>query len=169
MKSLLLYFLKVNLMLSLLFAASSAALASPVTVSVSATDGSSVGSISFEDNPFGLLITPKLSNLPEGPHGFHIHEHPDCGDHAMNAGGHWDPTKTNAHLGPYNKGHLGDLPLLFVDKKGEANTPVIAPRLTTKDLAGHAIMIHAQGDNYSDTPPLGGGGDRIACGILNLK
>ena len=34
-------------------------------------------------------------------------------------------------------------------------------------LKGHALMIHADGDNYSDTPkPLGGGGGRIACGLI---
>jgi Cu-Zn family superoxide dismutase len=28
-------------------------------------------------------------------------------------------------------------------------------------------MVHAGGDNYSDQPkPLGGGGDRIACGLI---
>lgn len=28
-------------------------------------------------------------------------------------------------------------------------------------------MIHAVGDNYSDTPaPLGSGGARIACGVI---
>jgi superoxide dismutase, Cu-Zn family len=27
-------------------------------------------------------------------------------------------------------------------------------------------MIHANGDNYTDTPPLGGGGAREACGII---
>jgi Cu-Zn family superoxide dismutase len=32
---------------------------------------------------------------------------------------------------------------------------------------GHAIIIHEGGDNYSDTPkPLGGGGSRIACGVV---
>ena len=34
--------------------------------------------------------------------------------------------------------------------------------LKLADVQGHALMIHAGGDNYSDTPkPLGGGGDRI--------
>jgi superoxide dismutase, Cu-Zn family len=29
-------------------------------------------------------------------------------------------------------------------------------------------MIHAGGDNYSDTPaPLDGGGARIACGVIH--
>jgi Cu-Zn family superoxide dismutase len=28
-------------------------------------------------------------------------------------------------------------------------------------------MVHTGGDNYSDTPaPLGGGGARIACGVI---
>jgi Cu-Zn family superoxide dismutase len=30
------------------------------------------------------------------------------------------------------------------------------------------MMIHAGGDNYSDKPKaLGGGGKRVACGIIN--
>ena len=29
-------------------------------------------------------------------------------------------------------------------------------------------MVHASGDNYSDDPaPLGGGGARIACGVID--
>lgn len=31
------------------------------------------------------------------------------------AGGHWDPDKTGAHKGPYDKtGHKGDLPAVYV-------------------------------------------------------
>ena len=37
--------------------------------------------------------------------------------------------------------------------------------LTT--LRGKSVIIHAGGDNYSDQPqPLGGGGARIACGVI---
>ena len=44
---------------------------------------------------------------------------------------------------------------------------LIAPRLKLADVQGLAIMVHAGGDNYSDDPkPLGGGGDRIACGVI---
>jgi Cu-Zn family superoxide dismutase len=46
-------------------------------------------------------------------------------------------------------------------------TAVIAPNLKLADVKGRAIMIHAGGDNYSDQPaPLGGGGARIACGVI---
>lgn len=152
--------------LALLFVSTSHA--ATVSSKVYATDGTTLlGEVVFEDSDFGLLIKPQLSGLPAGNlHGFHIHEHPDCGDHGMSAGGHFDPEKTNSHQGPYGKGHLGDLPALAVDSKGAANTPILAPRLKTSDIQGHALMIHAGGDNYSDTPPLGGGGARIGCGKI---
>jgi hypothetical protein len=43
----------------------------------------------------------------------------------------------------------------------------VAPHLEVADAQGHAIVIHAGGDNFSDQPaPLGGGGARIACGVV---
>ena len=86
---------------------------------------------------------------------------------ALAAGGHYNPHNI-AHHGSPTTGHLGDLPALVVNDKGFATTPVIAPRLKLSDIQGRAIMIHAGGDNYSDTPqPLGGGGARIACGVIS--
>jgi Cu-Zn family superoxide dismutase len=108
-------------------------------------------------------------------HGFHVHEHAQCGpadkDGKMTAGhaagSHFDPGKTGKHLGPYGDGHLGDLPPLYVDANGTATLPVLAPRLKLADLKGRSLMIHAGGDNYSDQPAaLGGGGARIACGVV---
>ena len=83
----------------------------------------------------------------------------------MAAGGHYDPGKTNSHLGPYGKGHLGDLPVLIVDAQGNAKLPTLAPRLKSNSLDGLAVMVHAGGDNYSNHPKLGGGGNRIVCGV----
>ncbi len=140
--------------------------AATITSTVYANDGTSLGEVVFEDSKFGLLIKPQLSGLPVGLHGFHIHQYPNCGDKGMSAGGHLDPDATNSHQGPYGAGHLGDLPVLTTNSKGEANIPILAPRLTTKDVHGHAVMIHEGGDNYSDTPPLGGGGTRIGCGKI---
>ena len=35
------------------------------------------------------------------------------------------------------------------------------------EIKGRALMIHAGGDNHSDHPaPLGGGGARMACGVI---
>lgn len=148
---------------------------------ISATGiGESIGTIMAKDTPQGLALTPKLTRLgPPGPHGFHMHEKPDCGpgpNPAANnqpaagfaAGGHYDPKKTGMHQGPGHKdGHVGDLPVLVVNGDGTADLPMVVRHLKVKDLTGRSLMIHAGGDNYSDTPaPLGGGGGRIACGVV---
>lgn len=140
-----------------------------VTVKLYSTDikHQEIGQVNFKESRFGVLIYPKLSSLPPGLHGFHLHEHPSCEEHAMKAGGHFDPAKTNTHLGPYGNGHLGDLPALYVNEQGIANTPLLAPRLKIEQLKGLTLMIHKGGDNYSDNPPLGGGGERIACGLIS--
>ena len=79
-------------------------------------------------------------------------------------------TTTGKHLGPRAEGHKGDLPALRVDAGGNAMNAVIAPRLKLADVKGRSIMIHAGGDNYSDQPsPLGGGGARIACGVVKYN
>lgn len=146
----------------------SSAHAATITSEMYATEtGQKIGDVVFEDSQYGLLIKPQLSSLPAGQmHGFHLHQHADCGDHGMKAGSHYDPANANTHAGPYGNGHLGDLPVLAVNSEGQANVPLLAPRLKTSDLHGLAVMVHAGGDNYSDNPPLGGGGARIACGQI---
>ncbi|WP_406604338.1 superoxide dismutase [Cu-Zn] SodC [Bartonella gliris] len=133
----------------------------------------SIGTIDIEENIYGLIFAPNLSTLPEGFHGFHIHINPSCdtkdGVIGGAAGGHYDPEHTNKHLGPYNiNGHLGDLPALYVDEQGRATMSVIAPRLKKlSQIKGHSLIIHIGGDNQSEEPlPLGGGGGRLACGII---
>ncbi|MFZ0889439.1 MAG: superoxide dismutase family protein [Candidatus Binataceae bacterium] len=70
-------------------------------------------------------------------------------------------------IGTRTAGHRGDLPVLVVDSRGDATEAVTAPNLTVEQIRVRSGMIHAGGDNYSDTPaPLGGGGARIACGVI---
>ncbi|EJF75885.1 superoxide dismutase family protein [Bartonella alsatica] len=132
-----------------------------------------IGIIRIEENTYGLIFAPNLSTLPRGLHGFHVHEKPSCdmkdGVIGGAAGGHYDPNHTNKHLGPYNiNGHLGDLPSLYVDDKGQSTMSILAPRIKKlSDIQGHSLIIHLGGDNQSDKPlPLGGGGVRLACGII---
>lgn len=141
--------------------------------------GEKIGTVKIEETQYGLVFTPALEGLSSGGHGFHIHANGDCGPApdattgkmipAGAAGGHFDPEDTKTHGLPWEaNSHLGDLPLLYVNAQGRAETPVLAPRLKTLDqIRGRALMIHEGGDNYSDHPkPLGGGGGRIACGII---
>lgn len=137
--------------------------------------GKKIGTITFQDTKEGLQVHPHLKGLIPGEHGFHIHENPSCDSAekdgkwvaAQAAGGHFDPQHTTHHEGPAGKGHLGDLPKLIVDKKGEANEAGTAKRLTLADIEGHSVVIHEHGDNYADEPEaLGGGGARVACGVI---
>ncbi|MGH8477286.1 MAG: superoxide dismutase [Cu-Zn] SodC [Methylococcales bacterium] len=137
--------------------------------------GPQIGSIRARETEKGTEFSPKLSGLLPGLHGFHLHTAPNCGPAekdgksvpGLAAQGHFDPANTGMHAGPEGNGHLGDLPALRVNADGEALEAVLAPRLKTSDLKGHALIIHAGGDNYSDSPEkLGGGGARVGCGVI---
>ncbi len=171
-----------RLSLAALLCGSSLAMAADITITMHAVDakgvGASIGTVQAADSNNGLVLTPHLSGLTPGLHGFHVHQNPDCAPGkkdgqmgaALTAGGHLDPTKTGKHEGPMGHGHLGDLPALKVGADGKATQSVTAPHLTLADLRGRSVMIHAGADNYSDQPtPLGGGGGRIACGVVDEK
>lgn len=138
--------------------------------------GESVGTVKIETNEYGLVFRPELSGLEPGTHGFHIHAKGSCEPEdkdgqavpAGAAGGHWDPRNTGKHGEPWGDGHMGDLPALMVGSDGNASQPVLAPRLKSLgDIKGLALMVHKGGDNHSDHPePLGGGGARVACGLI---
>ena len=142
--------------------------------------GAEVGTITLRDSDNGLLIDLDLTDaIPAGPHGTHIHENPSCAPAlrdgtpvaGLAAGGHYDPGNTGKHLGPSGDGHLGDLPVVYVESDGGKPLPtthtLVAPRLTVADVRGRSLVIHSGGDNYRDEPkPLGGGGSRIACGLI---
>jgi len=162
---------------ALLFLAGSAR--ADITVPMHMVDekgnSNAVGQIVISESPYGLVFTPALTGLSSGLHGFHVHENPSCAPlekegkmvPALAAGGHYDPAGSKRHGLPWGDGHLGDLPALYADGGGTANNPVLAPRLKMADIKGRSLMIHAGGDNHADHPaPLGGGGARVACGII---
>ena len=137
--------------------------------------GKSLGTVTISENPGGgVVLKPALKGLPAGDRGFHVHEKADCGAKEKDgkktageaAGPHWDPEKAGKHAGPDGKGHRGDLPALQVGSDGSANKPVVSKRLKLADLAGKSLMVHEGGDTYSEPPPSGGGGTRIACGAI---
>ncbi|MBI5259114.1 MAG: superoxide dismutase family protein [Burkholderiales bacterium] len=155
-------------------------LAAELTVAVNEVDAKgitrAVGTVRIAESAHGLVFYPALNGLPPGVHGFHVHENPSCAPMnnkdgvsvpALAAGGHLDPAKTGRHGEPWGDGHLGDLPGLVVAADGSASYPVLAPRLKLADLKNRSLMVHVGGDNHADHPaPLGGGGARLACGVI---
>lgn len=145
-----------------------------INVDLLGKDGNkAIGKVVAVNTPYGVAFYPQLKGLTPGMHGFHVHQNPDCGATdgglAMKAGGHWDPTKAGMHSFPWDdKGHKGDLPSLYVDAHGVANTPVLSPKIKSVDeLRGHSLMVHVGGDNFHDHPAkLGGGGARMGCGVI---
>lgn len=136
--------------------------------------GEKLGTVTLEDTPRGLQLSTDLQKIPTGPHGFHVHEFASCESMsktgqtgpALAAGNHLNTNHAEHHGTPLT-GHLGDLPYLTANQIGAVKETSIAPRLKLSDVTGHAIVVHAGGDNYSDSPnPLGGGGGRIACGVV---
>ncbi len=164
---------------ALIAATGSAMAETSLTVPMNMVDengvGASVGTVLITESKYGVVFMPALTGLPPGLHGFHVHENASCATKekdgkkvpALAAGGHYDPQKTAQHGTPWGDGHLGDLPALYVDDRGIASQPVLAPRLKMSDLAGRSLMVHAGGDNHADHPaPLGGGGPRMVCGVM---
>jgi superoxide dismutase, Cu-Zn family len=156
--------------------------ANDITVEMHAVTDSgiseSIGVVVIRKVAHGVEFRPALFGLTPGEHGFHVHEYSSCEPAmddegelaaALSAGDHYDPEATQQHDSPLsNDGHKGDLPVLVADASGRANTPVQAARLSMADLESRALIVHVGGDNYSDSPePLGGGGDRVACGLIN--
>lgn len=148
-----------------------------VTMSFISTDGvgKPAGTVTLKETKDGVTLQVDVKGLAPGEHGFHLHEKPSCEPAdkegkktaGQSAGGHFDPDATKAHKGPGGGGHKGDLPKLEVSDKGVAKLNLEVKGLKLADVAGHALMIHAGGDNYADLPkPLGGGGERIACGVI---
>ncbi len=121
----------------------------------------------------GTVVTADISGLPPytpaqpdadpptapiGPFGFHIHEHADCADMAMAAGGHYNPTDQ-----PHGN-HAGDLPVLF-SNQGKSQMAVYTDRFTPEQVIGRAVVIHLNPDDYRGQPA-GNSGARIACGPI---
>ena len=172
--------MKINAVVLLISALACSAQAAVIRVKLSLVtpEGitSPVGEVTIVETDYGLTFTPHLTGLTPGTHGFHIHANGSCAVSMVDgkavaagaAGGHLDPAGSHQHLGPWQNGHLGDLPALVVNADGKADYPVLAPRIKKiAEIRRKALMVHLGSDNYADHPQaLGGGGARVACGVI---
>src|SRR6266498_2494419 len=63
------------------------------------------GTVHFQDQGDGSVeVVVDLTGVPQGEHGFHVHEKGDCGNNGQNAGGHFNPTNM-VHGAPDAQSH----------------------------------------------------------------
>ena len=139
------------------------------------SSGVSVGTVEFSRAPRGgTLIRVRATGLTPGEHGIHIHQNPVCeGPGFTSAGPHLErPGRDDPHglLHPRG-GEAGDLPNLMVGDDGVASASLVSASVSpvagavAPSVAGRSIVIHAARDDQK-TQPIGGSGDRIACGVI---
>ena len=142
------------------------------TAEMRSPDGESMGTVTIIQGPRGLLIQARLTGVPEGWHGFHIHETGACDPDFSAAGGHYDPTGIGHGVLHDGGHHPGDTVNVYAHADGIANADqytvdaTLGPGATTLfDADGSAIIVHEGPDSYGETP---GAGARIACGVISL-
>ncbi len=138
-------------------------------------NGDRVGMAELVETPnYGVLIRVEAGPLAPGVHGFHIHETGQCTlPDFDSAGGHFAPRgRSHGILHEHGK-HAGDLANLRVPESGHVSTERLAQRVTLVEGAtgslldedGSALVIHAMADDHRSQPS-GGGGTRVACGVI---
>ncbi len=167
-----------------------------------AADGTEMGKVTFKGAGSHTEVKLELTNMPASTaldafHGFHIHanDNPANGSGCIadpasaantwfvSADGHWkDGAQTHA-------AHTGDLASVYVNPDGTAEARFTIDRVRLADLAGKAVIFHAQPDNFGNVPTgsaadqytanspdattktqnTGNAGDRIGCGVIDAR
>ncbi len=138
--------------------------------------GANIGRAVLTQGPTGLLIRIEADGLTPGWHGVHIHATGQCAAPFTSAGGHINHEEAKAPHGLLNPGGPddGDLPNIFADEQGRVRAEIFTtsariaregPGQWLWDSDGSALVIHANMDDHS-SQPIGGAGDRVACGVM---
>lgn len=138
--------------------------------------GVRVGRAVLTQGPAGLLIRIEAEGLTPGWHGVHIHAMGECAAPFTSAGAHVNHGEPKAPHGLLNAGGPddGDLPNIFADATGQIRAEVFTTRARIAaegpgqwlwDEDGSALVIHANADDHV-SQPIGGAGDRVACGVV---
>ena len=127
-------------------------------------DGGDAGMVTAYHGPLGVVFKVEGKGWPEGWHGVHLHAVGTCeGPKFTSAGG--------ANGGP----DLGDLQNVYAHADGTANAEVYLAaaglNMQPQDLLdgdGLSFLVHANRDDHV-SQPIGGAGDRIACGVFQTS
>jgi len=135
-------------------------------------EGSSVsGTAMLADGPDGLEVAVRVTDVPPGKHGLHIHQYGDCADAGQAAGGHFNPDGAPHGFLPSDdltRAHPGDLGNIDIGQDGSGVLVAVLPGVSLSggpySVAGRAIILHERPDDFSQ--PTGNAGGRIGCGAI---
>ena len=152
-------------------------------------NGNVLGTVSLFASGDKLAVSGRLTAIPAGFHGFHVHAVGICDPRATDPAGNVVPfASAGPHLdsgGHTHGAHSGDLPSLLVTADGSTITTTATDRLSAAllfDADRSAIIVHAGPDNFANIPTrysaagvpgpdaatlgTGDSGARFACGVL---
>ncbi|KRG87301.1 superoxide dismutase [Stenotrophomonas daejeonensis] len=122
----------------------------------------------------GVHITGVIGGLPRGRQvAFHVHEKGDCSAvDAASAGGHFNPAAQPHGRAGSGTHHAGDMDNLQADAAGVVHMDMHLHGVTlgggaANDIAGRALVVHADADDYR-SQPAGNAGARVACGVIRV-
>lgn len=138
--------------------------------------GEKLGKATVSEAARGVIVRVEAEGLTPGWHGLHFHEKGDCSTADFkSAGGHIHDTTPVIHgLLAAGSNDSGDLPNIFAGADGKATAEIFTPfvsltaggaKLGLLDGDGSALVVHAKPDDYL-SQPIGGAGDRVACGVI---
>lgn len=133
------------------------------------------GVIRFDPASTGRIrISGRITGLPPGQHGFHIHELGDITSGCTAGGGHFNPENRN-HGGPQDTDrHVGDLGNIQAGPDGVANVNILDSVVSfsgIRSVIGNTLIVHEGVDDFgrggfSDSKTTGHAGGRLACGVI---
>jgi len=136
------------------------------------SDGAPAGRLKLVSDGEAVTLSISASNLPEGKHGFHLHQTGQCdGPDFKSAGGHLNPLGKEHGTESKNGSHVGDLSNLDVSAANSEPQEFAVTGTVEQitdwifDADGTAVVVHADPDDYK-TDPSGAAGARIACAVL---
>jgi len=155
-----------------------------------------VGWASFKQVDEHTEVRVHLTAAPgiDAFHGFHIHANNNAANGSgcvadpalasstwfVSADGHFNPG------GLAHSHHAGDMPSVYVNDDGSVDTTFRIDRVDPGALEGKAVVFHAGADNFNNIPAgtdgytgsaaaldltarTGNAGDRLACGVIELR
>ncbi|MSU91400.1 superoxide dismutase family protein [Rhodobacteraceae bacterium 2CG4] len=157
----------------LLLAAPVAAQSPGASAEMTDADGNPVGTVTFTESGHGVLVRAELQGLPEGWHGFHLHQTGSCEPDFAAAGDHYNPADAGHGLLTGGAHHAGDLTNIWVGADGAAKADMFTTDVTLEtsgeatlnDDDGTAVIVHENPDSYGEDA---GAGGRIACGVVSF-